>query len=87
MTGGTSAKWSDEDRAEQSLLALLLEAHPALLSVDEIVREMTDRPDEFGERARVNNAVRDLVAAGLAHRHGPFVFASRAAVRSDELKI
>jgi hypothetical protein len=87
MTGSTSAQWSDADRAEQSLLALLLESHPALLSVDEIVREMTDCPDEFGERDRVNNAVRDLVAAGLAHRHGSFVFASRAAVRSDELRI
>jgi hypothetical protein len=87
MTGCTSEQWSDEDRAEQSLLGLLLETHPALLSLDEIVREMTDRPDEFAPRDRINNAVRDLVASGLAHRHGSFVFASRAAVRFDELRI
>jgi hypothetical protein len=86
MTGCAPPRWSDEDRAEQSVLALLLEAHPGLLSIDEIVREMTDRPNEFPERDRVHNAVRDLAAAGLAHCHGPFVFASRVAVRSDELK-
>jgi hypothetical protein len=87
VTDSANAQWSDEDRAEQSVLALLLEAHPALLSVDEIVREMTDRPDEFGPRDRVNNAVRDLVGSGLAHRNGSFVFASRAAVRFEELRL
>jgi hypothetical protein len=86
MTGSASAQQSDEDRAEQALLGLLLDAHPALLSIDEIVREMTDRADEFGPRDRVNNAVRDLVASGLAHRLDGFVFASRAAVRSEELR-
>jgi hypothetical protein len=30
--------------------------------------------------------VRNLAAAGLMHRHGPFLFVSRAAVRFDELK-
>jgi hypothetical protein len=78
---------SDEEQAEQAVLALLLDVHPALLSVDEVVRELTDRPDDFAPRDRVNNAVRDLVAAGLVHRHGAFVFASRAAVRFEELRI
>jgi hypothetical protein len=78
---------SDEEQAEQAVLALLLEVHPALLSVDEVVRELTDRADDFAPRDRVNNAVRDLVAAGLVHRHGAFVFASRAAVRFEELRI
>jgi hypothetical protein len=44
-------------------------------------------PDEFSPRDGVERAIRDLVGAGLAHRHGPFVFATRAAVRADELKI
>jgi hypothetical protein len=60
---------------------------PALLCVDEVVRELTDRPDDFSPRDRVNNAVRDLVAAGLVHRHGAFMFASRAAVRFEDLGI
>ena len=66
---------------------LLLEHHPALLSVEEVIREMTDRPDEFAVRDTVDNAIRDLVGAGLLHRHGPFVSATRAAVRFDELAI
>ena len=41
---------------------------------------------EFGERDRIDNAIRDLVGAGLLHRHGPFVFATHAAVRLNELK-
>ena len=78
---------SDEEQAEQAVLALLLEVHPAQLSIDEVVRELTDRPDEFAPRDRVNNALRDLAAAGLVHRHGAFVFASRAAVRFEDLRI
>jgi hypothetical protein len=73
--------------AEQAVLALLLHAYPALLSLDEVIRALTaDCPDEFGPRNGIENAVRDLVAAGLVHRHGAFVFASRAAVRGDELQ-
>jgi hypothetical protein len=78
---------SDEEQAEQAVLALLLDVHPAQLSIDEVVRELTDRPDEFAPRDRVNNALRDLAAAGLVHRHGAFVFASRAAVRFEDLRI
>jgi hypothetical protein len=78
---------SDEQQAEQAVLAVLLDVHPAQLSLDELVRELTDRPDDFAPRDRVNNAVRDLAAAGLVHRHGAFVFASRAAVRFEELRI
>jgi hypothetical protein len=78
---------SEDDKAEQAVLALLLDAHPAHLSLDEVVRELTDRPDDFAPRDRVNNAVRDLAAAGLVHCHGAFVFASRAAVRFEDLRI
>jgi Fe2+ or Zn2+ uptake regulation protein len=78
---------SDEERAEQAVLALLLEVHPAQLSIDEVVRELSDRPDDFAARDRIRNVVRDLAAAGLVHRHGAFVFASRAAVRFDELQV
>jgi hypothetical protein len=78
---------SDQEKAEQAVLALLLHTYPALLSVDEVIRALTaDCPDEFGPRDSVENAVRDLVATGLVHRHGAFVFATRAAVRGDELQ-
>jgi hypothetical protein len=75
------------DAAQQSVLSLLLLAHPGQRSVEEIVREMTDRPDEFSARDEINNAIRDLVGTGLVHRHGPFLFATRAAARFDELAI
>lgn len=74
-----------EDLAQQAVLAVLLDAHPAQRSIEEIVRELVEDPAEFGERDRVENAIRDLVGAGLLHRHGPFVFATHAAVRLNEL--
>ena len=80
----------DDDRAQEAVLAILLDAHPGQRSIDEIsreTREMSGRPDEFHAGDRAHRAIRDLVAAGLAHRNGRFIFATRAAVRFDELKI
>jgi hypothetical protein len=77
----------DDDRLQQAILAVLLEEHPAQRSIDEVARELTDRPDDFAARDAIDNALRDLVAAGLLHRHGPFVFATRAAVRFDQLAL
>jgi hypothetical protein len=84
---GDTRSPTEQDLAEQGLLGLLLEAHPGLRSVDEILREMTDDSEEFAERDRIENAIRDLVRVGLAHRHGRFVFATHAAVRADELSL
>ena len=84
--GGDEPPGHDDDLAQQSVLAILLDAHPALRSTEEVVRELTDRPDEFAERDRIDNAIRDLVGAGLLHRHGSFLFATRAAVRFHELR-
>ncbi len=76
----------EEDLAQQAVLTVLLDAHPAQRSIEEVVREVVEDPAEFGARDRVENAVRDLVGAGLLHRHGPFVFATYAAVRLNELR-
>jgi len=83
---GTEPPSHEEDLVQQAVLAILLDAHPAQRSIEEVVRELTDHPDEFGQRDRIDNAIRDLVGAGLLHRHGPFVFATHAAVRLNELK-
>ena len=79
----------EDELVQQAVLGILVHIYPAQRSVEELVREMTaDQPaDEFSPRDQVENAIRDLVAAGLVHRHEPFVFATRAAVRADELKI
>jgi hypothetical protein len=76
----------EEDQAQQAVLTVLLDAHPAQRSTDEIVRELAEDPGEFAARDRIENAIRDLVGAGLLHRHGPFVFATHAAVRLNELR-
>jgi hypothetical protein len=63
-----------------AVLELLLEHHPALLSTEEVAREMALGDDSFARRDEVDVALRELVGAGLAHRLGAFVFASHAAV-------
>jgi hypothetical protein len=61
-------------------LELLLFHHPTLLSVDELVRLVAVDPESFAERDAIEAALGELVAAGLAHRLGSFVFATHAAV-------
>jgi hypothetical protein len=75
----------DHDLAAHAVLTALLAAHPAQRSTDELIRELAENPDAFGDRDRIENAIRDLVGAGLAHRHDAFVFPTRAAVRFEEL--
>jgi len=57
-----------------------------LLSVEEVIREMTAGADEFDTRDRIEVARRRLVENGLAHRLGSFVFASHAAVSARLLE-
>jgi hypothetical protein len=83
--GGAWRAGHDEDVAQQSVLAVLLDAHPGQRSVDEVVLELSGGRAEFDERDLIENAIRELVGAGLLHRHGAFLFATRAAVRFDEL--
>jgi hypothetical protein len=94
MTGHTSdgddadlVSIQHPDVTQAGLLALLVDAHPAQRSVEEVIREMTDYPERPASRDAIDNAIRDLARAGLVHRHGAFVFATHAAVRGDELRI
>ena len=64
---------------KHTVLDLLLEHHPGLLSTEEVIREMTAGSEAFADRDRVAVALRELVEAGLAHQLGAFVFASHAA--------
>lgn len=74
-----------DDAIQSAVLAHLLDAAPAQLSTDERLRELTSDPDSFEERDALVRAVRDLDCAGLLHRHGEFVFPTRAARRFSEL--
>jgi hypothetical protein len=59
---------------------LLLDSYPALLSRDEIRREI-------GDKVGVDDALAFLERIGLAHRVEEFHWSSRAAVAADELVI
>lgn len=77
---------AEEDaKFETAVLHQVLALHPAQLSLEELVREICAGPAEAGQRDAIERAVRDLGAAGLLHRSGELVLASRAAVRADEL--
>jgi hypothetical protein len=70
---------ADERRMDQAILALLLvpeEQRP--WSVDEVKREM-------GEPLETVDSLARLHGAGLIHRFGEFVFASRAALTAERL--
>jgi Fe2+ or Zn2+ uptake regulation protein len=87
LTPGRPLSRAQEDhRLQQAILALLVHEHPAQRCVDEVIRELTDQPQDPMQRDAITNALRRLAAAGLIHRHGAFVFATRAAVRADQLR-
>lgn len=71
---------------ERAVLGLLLEHHPAHLSCDEIVRAMTEYPEDLGERDSVETALRSLRGHGLLHNDGQFWFPTLAAARFDQLQ-
>jgi hypothetical protein len=59
-----------EDRkVQQAVLVVVIDLHPVQATVSELVRQMTLRPDDFGERDRIERAVLDLAGIGLLHRH------------------
>jgi hypothetical protein len=74
-----------EDAAtESAVLQQVLDLHPVLVTMDELVRAVGDSPD-FAERDAIERAVRDLVAVGLLHNHEVFIVPTRAALRFSEL--
>jgi hypothetical protein len=55
------------------------------ISLAELLREMAEPTYGPYGTDTVERATRDLVHAGLVHRHGDFVFATRAAVHYRQL--
>lgn len=68
-------------------LTILVDEHPAQLSLHELTRILGDGTDEWRQRDAVQVALRQLVSDGLAHRHGAFYFATHAAVRGEQLRL
>jgi hypothetical protein len=70
----------DPERAERVVLGAPLEAHPGPLSLDELARVV-------GDQVAATDAVDGLARDGAVNREGTLVFASRAAVRVDQLRL
>jgi hypothetical protein len=69
------------DREEAAVLGVLLYSDgPGLWSVEELV-------SVIGNRLGVIDGLKRLEGYGLIHRLGDFVFPSRAAVRSEQIKM
>lgn len=75
----------DDAREQAAVLSHLLLLYPAHLTFAELLRELVDDPRDFMDRDDIERAVRDLARAGLLHRHGDFVFPTRAAACFAEL--
>jgi hypothetical protein len=72
-----------EDAIDGALLGLLIDDHDGLWSIAELSHSLTSSSQCVGGCApsahETEDAVERLYAAGLIHRVGQFVFASRAA--------
>jgi hypothetical protein len=77
---------AEDIKAQQAVLGLLLYVYPAHVPIEEIERTMAAYEEDLRPFDAVEIAIRELVAVGLVHRHGDFVFASSAAVRSEEIR-
>jgi hypothetical protein len=66
-------------RTERTILTLLLSDGQCVWCVEELVADI-------GRRLETIDAVAALNAAGLIHRCGEFVFATRAAIRFDGIE-
>jgi hypothetical protein len=74
----------DPSTLKQALLGLVVCDHPGLWSLAELDRHLHPSSTE-PNRALTEDAIEDLYAAGLIHRIGDYVFASRAAHEADRL--
>jgi hypothetical protein len=71
---------SEDARTQRAVLALVLDQHPATLTICEVAREFNGEGDE------AERAIRDLVGAGLLRCEGTSVLPTRAALHADRLE-
>jgi hypothetical protein len=83
MSGrGSCVMAGEQRRAEGAILALLLNFDAgSLWSVEELIRQLS------ASRLEVIDGLASLHAAGLIHRMGDYVFATRAASTFDQLEL
>lgn len=70
-----------------AVMRILLSEHPALLTIDELIRELTGESQSERVVGDVRRAIRDLSGAGLVHLVGEFAFATHAACAFARLEL
>jgi hypothetical protein len=71
----------DDVRDQGVVLIHVLTRHPTLLTVPDLVREITSGSEDFAEGDNVERAIRDLTGYGLLHCPGGMVVPTPAALR------
>jgi hypothetical protein len=69
-----------EEEIDNTVVSFLLDRPSWPWSLDEIARELGDRPD-------AEDAVARLTGTGLVHRMGDFAFPTRSLRRASELRL
>jgi hypothetical protein len=82
----TAAPFEDGDYEQEVLLHVLSE-RPTIFRLCDLVREVARDPEEFSDRDAVEQAVRDLVRAGLLYRQGVCVLPTPAAVFVEGMEL
>lgn len=70
----------EDERAQSAVLSLVLNEHPAQLTLCEVAHEIAVDEGDSPERA-----IRDLVSVGLLRCEGASVLPTRAALHFDRL--
>lgn len=80
--GASDSPTAEEDLRDQGIALMhVLHRHPTLLTIPDLVREITSASEDFGERDNIERAVRDLTGVGLLHCTGGLAVPSPAALR------
>lgn len=73
---------ASQDLRDQGVVLIhILHRQPTLLTIPDLVREITSGSEDFGEGDAVERAVRDLNGVGLLHCPGGLAVPSPAALR------
>jgi len=84
-SGNTLTNEAADAAVQLAVLMVVLDRHPAQLTLAELVREIAEDPADFAQCDAIESAARDVAGAGLLHRHGEFVIPTRAALFFDWL--
>lgn len=72
-------------RHEGVVLTHVVDSYPGQLRMAELIREITGDSGDDAERARVEDAVRELRGVGLLFRCEALILPTRAALRAYEV--